>query len=206
MLTLRPSSAPKPSPALDATVLDATVLDATQRLAKAKALDAEIKDLHRRRNKDRARIVARVAALKASRGYLSLGFASVQAYAKSRLGWGAAKVKALLSLSTRLPQRPLLQEAFETGELDWTKAVLACRATEHEPEREAEWLKAAGELSCRALEAKVAEYSGLSEEERRHPWTFEFHALERATIQAGLTALRSEGLSLDLGAALAELV
>ena len=201
MLTHRTSSAQK-SPT--------TPLDSTQRLAKAKALDLEIKELHRRRNKDRVLLVTRLAALKEARGYLSLGFPSVQAYAKSRLGWGAGKVRALLSLSTRLPQRPLLREAFEAGELDWTKAVLACRATEHEPEREAEreaeWLRAAGELSSRQLEAKVAEASGVSEEERRSPWTFELNALERATIEAGLTALRSEGLGLELGAALAELV
>ena len=195
MLNHRHSSAQKPSPPLNAT----------QRLAKAKALDSEIKELHRKRNKDRVVLVARLAALKASRGYLSLDFPSVQAYAASRLGWGAGKVKALLSLHTRLPQRPLLREAFEAGELDWTKAVLACRGAEQEPEREAEWLKAAGELSSRQLEAKVAESSGASEEERRSPWTFEFNALDRATIQAGLTALRSEGLGLELRAALAEL-
>ena len=159
MLAHRPSSAQKsPRP-----------LDSTQRLAKAKALDCEIKDLHRRRNKDRVLLVARLAALKEARGYLSLGFPSVQAYAKSRLGWGAGKVKALLSLTTRLPQRPLLREAFEAGELDWTKAVLACRAAEHAPEREAEWLRAAGELSSRQLEAKVAEASGVSELLRRAP-------------------------------------
>ena len=59
-----------------------------------------------------------------------------------------------------MPQQPLLREAFEAGQVDWTKAVLASRAIEQEPEREAYWLKAAQELKSRALEVKVAGKTG----------------------------------------------
>jgi hypothetical protein len=173
-------------------------------------LDKEICELHRRRNKDRARIVAQLAALKESEGYRSLGFPSLQGYARERLGWGAAKVKALLKLHARLPDRPLLREAFEGGEIDWSKAVLVGRASELEPGREADWLGAARELSSRELEARVGEIGGADDgedaKEPRRASTFELTRLDEATIEAGLNALRSEGLDLDRGAALAELV
>jgi len=77
--------------------------------------------------------VAQLAALKESGGYRSLGFPSVQAYAWKRQAWGAGKVKALLTLHGRLPIRPLLREAFASGEIDWTKAVLVGRACEADP-------------------------------------------------------------------------
>ena len=63
-------------------------LDSTQRLTLASAPDEEICSLHRRRRQDLSRITSRLADLHASRGYLALGFASVGAYAKKRLGWG----------------------------------------------------------------------------------------------------------------------
>jgi hypothetical protein len=103
-------------------------LDSAQRLAQASALDREIRGLHRRRNGDLARLTERLAQLRESLGYLSLGFASVQDYAKAQLGWGAGKVKALLELHGRLPRQPCLAEAFGAGEVDWSKAVLASRA------------------------------------------------------------------------------
>jgi hypothetical protein len=185
-------------------------LNANQRLDLARALDAEICDLHRKRNQDRARILTRIAALQETGGYRSLGFTSVQAYAWKRLGWGTAKVKSLLTLHGRLPKRPLLRAAFEAGDVDWSKAVLVGRAVEREPDREAEWLKAAKPLSCRALEAKVskrvAEVDGEPEAEVRRSSNFAFTAFEEALVEAGLTALRSEGLALERGAALAELV
>ncbi len=177
-------------------------LDSTARLALANALDAEICGLHRRRNQDLARITARLAALRESLGYLSLGFASVQAYAKARVDWGSGKVKSLLELHGRLPRQPLLAAAFEAGEVDWSKAVLASRAVDKEPEREAYWLKAAQTLTNRALEAKVCGRTG--EEPRRGRWV-EMSAAEEAFVAEGVRALRSEGLDLSLGAALAEL-
>ena len=109
----------------------------SQRLAQAKALDTEILALHRKRNEDQARIVARLARLQESRGFRSLGFPSVQAYAAKRLAWGAGKAKAMLTLHGRLPERPLVRKAWESGELDWTKAVLVARVCEKEPQREA---------------------------------------------------------------------
>jgi hypothetical protein len=178
-------------------------LDSTARLALASALDAEICGLHRRRNQNLARITARLAALRESLGYLSLGFASVQAYAKARVDWGSGKVKSLLELHGRLPRQPLLAAAFEAGEVDWSKAVLASRAVDKEPEREAYWLKAAQTLTSRALEAKVCGKTG--ETLRRGRWV-ELCAEDEAFVAEGLRALRAEGLELAPGAALAELI
>jgi len=178
-------------------------LDSVQRLALANALDKEIRSLHRRRNEDLARIAGRLAELHRSRGCLSLGFASVQAYAKKRLDWGAGKVKALLELEARLGEQPLIRAAFEAGDVDWSKAVLASRAAQQEPEREANWLQDAQELSSRELEAKVCGRTG--EEPRRGRW-FELTPEEEAVLDEGLRALRTEGLDLGQGAALAELI
>jgi hypothetical protein len=143
-------------------------LNATQRLALARTLDAELCALERGRKESLAQMLTRLALMKESRAYLSLGFSSVQAYAWERFEWGAGKVKSLLELHGRLPRQPLLREAFEAGQVDWTKAVLASRAIEQEPEREAEWVKATQELSSRKLEAKVAGKTGA--EVRQGRW------------------------------------
>ncbi len=177
-------------------------MNATQRLAQAKALDEELCALERGRKESLAQMTTRLARMKESRGYLSLGFGSVQAYAWERFEWGAGKVKALLELHGRLPRQPLLREAFEAGQVDWTKAVQASRAIEREPEREAYWLEAAQELKSRALEAEVAGKTGA--EVRRGRW-IQLTEYQEAVLDAGQTALRSEGLDLEQGAALAEL-
>ena len=189
---LSPSAAP-PLPAASST----------QRLARARELDAEIRRLHRRRNVDQARIARRLAELHHSRGYLSLGFASVKAYAWDRIGWGAAKVKSLLELHGRLGEQPRIRAAFEAGEVDWSKAVLASRAARREPEREAELLQDAQRLSSRAFEAKLRGKTGERPRRRR---AFDLEELEDAALEEGFRALRSEGLFLEPGAALAELV
>ncbi len=137
-------------------------LDSTRRLALANALDAEICGLHRRRSQDLATITTRLSALRESLGYLSLGFSSVQAYAMDRVGWGPGKVRSLLELHGRLPNQPLVAAAFEAGEVDWSKAVLASRAVNRDPMREAEWLEAAQTLTSRKLEAKVCGKTGRS--------------------------------------------
>jgi hypothetical protein len=178
-------------------------LDSVQRLTLAHTLDEEIRSLHRKRNEDLARIARRLAELHHSRGFLSLGFASVQAYAKERLSWGAAKVKALLELQARLGEQPLIGSAFEAGEVDWSKAVLASRAAKQEPEREADWLRDAQELSSRELEAKVCGRTGS--EPRQGRW-FGLTAEDEGVVDEGLRALRTEGLDLEPGAALAELI
>jgi hypothetical protein len=180
-----------------------TGLDATRRLARARALDDEIRGLHRQRNRGLARILDRLVELHETRGYLALGFAGVKAYARDRLGWGAAKTKSLLQLADRLRGLPLLRNAFETGELDWTKAVLASRAARREPTEERRWLDAALSLDSRALEAKVADRTG--EEPRKGRW-LSFTPEQEAVLEEGLRALRSEGLDLDLEAGLAEVM
>ncbi len=70
-------------------------LNATQRLALAKTLDEEMCALERGRKQSLAQMVTRLVRMKESRAYLSLGFASVQAYAWERFEWGAGKVKSL---------------------------------------------------------------------------------------------------------------
>lgn len=94
---------------------------------------------------------------------------------------------------------------------EWSKAVLVGRASEQEPEREADWLSAAREQSSRELEAKIGEMGrgtvdAGEEKELRRACGFELSRWEEAVLEAGITALCSEGLNLDRGAALAELV
>ena len=106
-------------------------LDSAGRLALANTLDAEICSLHRRRGQDLARITTRLAALRESLGYLSLGFDSVQAYAKARVDWGSGKVRSLLELHGRLPRQPLLAAAFAAGEVEPT--VNSCGMVQGRP-------------------------------------------------------------------------
>jgi hypothetical protein len=183
-------------------------LDASQRLELARTLDQEIRAFHRRRNADQAQIAFRLAQLNTSRAYLSLGYSSMRDYAWQVIDWRAAKVKALLTLLGRLPQQPLIAAAFWPGELDWTKAVLASRGAAREPEREAEreaeYLQDARDLTCRALEAKLAGETG--ELTRTGLW-LETTEEEQAILKEFLRARRSEGRrGLTMAEALVELV
>lgn len=179
-------------------------LDSAQRLELARALDQEIRELHQRCNASQAKIAHRLARMKETRAYLSLGCSSVRDYAWKAIGWRSGKVKALLGLLERLPGQPLIGAAFRAGELDWTKAVLSSRGAAREPEREAEWLSHGLELSNRELERKLAEESG---EPVRSGFWLEASEAQRAILEEGLRALRSEGLrGLTLADALVVLV
>jgi hypothetical protein len=107
------------------------------------------------------------------------------------------------SPSIRKIEQPLIRSAFEAGEVDWSKAVLASRAAKQEPGREADWLRDAQELSSRELEAKVCGRTGG--EPRQGRW-LNLTAEDEGVVDEGLRALRTEGLDLEPGAALTELI
>jgi hypothetical protein len=179
-------------------------LDATQRLELATSLDREIRALHQQSNAAQAQIARRLAQMKESRAYLSLVFSSVRDYAWKAIGWRARKVKAVLGLMERLPTQPLIRESFESGELQWTKAVLTSRGAARQPEREAEWRDAGLELTCRQLEQRL---SGETGEPVRSGFWLEATEAQRAILQEWLRGLRSEGRrGLTLVEALIELI
>lgn len=173
------------------------------RLAAASALDAQIRALHERRNQDEARLAELLVEMARSRGYLALGFSSLEAYAYERLGWGWAKVRDMLKLMERLPGMPATETEFKEGRLPWTKAVVVARAVEEAPGEEARWLEEAQLKSASELQRALAAERG---EPLRRRVMLELAEEDYALIQDGWRALRREGLKLDRGAATAELV
>ncbi len=173
------------------------------RLAAASALDSQIRALHQRRNEDQARLAQLLLELARSRGYLALGFSSLENYAYTRLSWGWTKVRDLLKLMERLPEMPATREEFMAGRLPWTKAVVVARAVEEAPEEEDRWLAEAQLRSAAELQRLLAAERG---EPVRRRVTLELDEEQFALLQEGWRALQSEGLELDRGAATAELV
>ncbi len=172
-----------------------------ERLARARRWDQEVKALKQRQNRDLARIVYLLAKLEEERAYLELGFGCLYDYAFDRLSWGYSKVRDLTALARRLPRMPLLRAAFEAGELDWTKAVVAGRRIDKAPHEEAHWVEQARRKNARQLEQQASEG-----EDPHRRWSFDLSLEDEAWLREGFRALQSEGLKLPPGAAVAELI
>ena len=86
------------------------------------------------------------------------GFSSIGDYALELIGIKPRKAQYLVFIASRLEKLPRVQEAFDSGELSWTKArEITSVAT---AETESEWLDKAGRLSNRDLERAVRRHAG----------------------------------------------
>jgi len=86
------------------------------------------------------------------------GFSSIGDYSMELVGIKPRKAQYLVFIAGRLEALPGIREAFEAGELPWTKArEIVSVAT---PETEAEWLDKARALSNRDLEKAVRRHAG----------------------------------------------
>ena len=86
------------------------------------------------------------------------GFSSIGDYAMELIGIKPRKAQYLVFIASRLEKLPRIREAFDAGELPWTKArEIVSVAT---PETEAEWLEKARALSNRDLEKEVRRHAG----------------------------------------------
>ncbi len=128
------------------------------RVENARRLQEQILALHHRQLTDQAGLAFLLARLDETRGYLDLGYASVAAFARSRLGYSAGKTRDLLKLVERLQTLPRIEEAFSAGELPWTKARAVARVATVEDEEH--WLEEARHSSRRQIESQVADELG----------------------------------------------
>jgi hypothetical protein len=86
------------------------------------------------------------------------GFSSIGDYAMELVGIKPRKAQYLVFIASRLEKLPMIREAFDSGELSWTKArEITSVAT---PETEADWLAKARALKNRDLEKEVRRHTG----------------------------------------------
>ena len=123
-------------------------------LAAALELDKRILETHAllsRAERDLAWLLAELADTK---HFLDLGYANVGQYAQAKLQLEPRKTRGLVRIGRALPELPVLDRAFASGALCWTKArELLAVAT---PEVEAEWVALACQSTSRELERVVA--------------------------------------------------
>lgn len=88
------------------------------------------------------------------------GFSSIGDYALELIGIKPRKAHYLVFIASRLQKLPQIREAFDSGELSWTKArEITSVAT---AETEGEWLDKAQRLTNRDLERAVRRHAGQS--------------------------------------------
>lgn len=86
------------------------------------------------------------------------GFSSIGDYAMELIGIKPRKAQYLVFIASRLEKLPRIREAFDSGELSWTKArEITGVAT---PATEAKWLEKARVLSNRDLEREARRHAG----------------------------------------------
>ena len=127
---------------------------AHQALAEALELDRRILETHAllsRAERDLAVLLAEMADRK---HFLDLGYANVGQYAELKLSLEPRKTRGLVRIGRALPDLPVLDQAFASGALCWTKARELLTVVT--PEVEAEWVELACQSTSRELERVVA--------------------------------------------------
>ena len=149
-LMLPPAAPAAPSPFVEALVAGLDGADAREldrRLCRAAALERGLL----------ARIGPLLLAFADLRGPLQLGFRSLDAYARERLGMSPRKARALLRLERACALAPVLGDAWREGRLTGSKAqalVPLVLEAASEPFHAA-WLERAAEVTVRRLEDDV---------------------------------------------------
>ena len=172
-------------------------MQATQpQLAEALELDRRILETHvllSRAERDLALLLAEIADRK---HFLDLGYANVGQYAEVKLSLEARKTRGLVRIGRALPHLPLLDQAFASGALCWTKArELLAVVT---PETEAEWVELACRSTNRELERVVAAHrpgEPPSDKETKETGpirlTFSMEPVEAEQVRTLLAAVRA---------------
>jgi hypothetical protein len=149
-LALPPAAPATPSPfvkALLARLQEADARELDRRLCRAAALERGLL----------ARMGPLLLALAGLRGPFELGFRSLDAYARERLGMSPRKARALLRLERACALAPVLGGAWREGRLTGSKAhalVPLVLAQGSEPFH-APWIERAAEVTVRRLEDDV---------------------------------------------------
>ena len=172
-------------------------------LAEALELDKRIMETHALLSRAERDLALLLAELADTRHFLDLGYANVGQYAQTKLQIEPRKTRGLVRIGRALPDLPLLDQAFASGALCWTKAreLLAVIA----PETEAEWVELACQSTSRELERVVAahrpgEPPSWDEVKEAGPvrLSFSMEPVEAEQVRALLAAVRaSAGVSRD---------
>ena len=121
-------------------------------------IESRLIDAARRHHLEERNIAYWLLELDRRRLYQARGFSSTGDYAMELVGIKPRKAQYLVFIASRLEKLPTIREAFDSGELTWTKArEIVSVAT---PETEAEWLEKAKVLSNRDLEKEVRRHDG----------------------------------------------
>jgi hypothetical protein len=149
-LTLPPAAPAAPSPFVEALVAgleDANARELDERLCRAAALERGLL----------ARLGPLLLALANLRGPYQMGFRSLDAYARERLGISPRKARALLRLERACALAPVLALAWREGRITVSQSQ-ALVPLVLEPESEpfhAAWIARAAEVTVRRLEDDV---------------------------------------------------
>lgn len=170
------------------------------KLEAARELDRRLKNLVERSRRAEAEVAATLLEMKQRGLFRPLGYARIQDYAESELDLSPSKVKDLIEIAARIGGLPSTRQAFQAGELPWTKARQVVRVASAETEEH--WLAQARALSNRGLEAEVARARG---EEPKVVVVLELTPAEAADLDLAVKRLREErGEAVPLGSAVAE--
>jgi len=104
-----------------------------------------------------ARIGPALLELASMRGHFELGFRSLDAYARERLGMSARKARALLRLERACAAAPALREAWRSGRISWcqAQALVSLVLTPGAEPFHAAWIERAADVTVRRLEDDV---------------------------------------------------
>jgi hypothetical protein len=172
-------------------------------LAEARDLDRRILETHAQLSRAERDLALLLAELADKRHFLDLGYANVRQYAEVKLSLEPRKTRGLVRIGRALPDLPVLDQAFASGALCWTKArELLAVVT---PEVEEAWVELACRSTSRELERLVAAHrpgeppSGEAVKEAGPVrLSFDMEPVEAEQVRALLSALRAAaGMSRD---------
>lgn len=128
---------------------------ATAPFQEVERLDARLAELARGSGRARLVLGELLEALASRGGHHELGYSSLEAYARQRVGQSGRWAVESRTLARRLAERPLLRAALASGALGWCKTELVARHAE--PETEAGLVALALGATVRELRAHFAQ-------------------------------------------------
>ncbi len=96
--------------------------DKDRLMARAVAVNAQLRGLFKKRHQNLAEIAHQLAVVKREELYRYLNYTSVFTFAWGEHRMGKSKVSELIGISEASESLPEFRDAFDTGQLHWTKA------------------------------------------------------------------------------------
>jgi len=125
--------------------------------APPRELDARLGRAVRLEQGAAARLGAELLAMATSRGFRDLGYGSLDAYARERLGMAPSRAKALLAIERGCELSPALRAGWREGRLSWSQAqeLLPLVRLGHAQRWMGAWVARAQEVTVRRLRDDV---------------------------------------------------